>query len=155
NLSNANYGTYDEDNNNIVISYLDPFNYSFNENTTWVIVNITTGELIHNGNGSIQDLIFKEPGNYLLSVFEKISHNEGECEHRRYPEKVNIFVTSEKMDYDFSTLKLSGPIIGDRSVEKITLTVDVEFYSFDEAERIYDQGLKTVGIGTSIIGKLK
>ena len=138
----------------VVISYNTPFSYSLNPDVSWKLTN-STGNLINQGKGDFVNNVFAVPGDYVLSIQEKHTHNEGSCDHDQYPSKLNIKVSTTKMEFDWSTLKFSKNIAGGQSAKGITVTVDVLYSSAENENAVYEHGFKTAGVGTSIVGTLK
>src|SRR5690606_11658347 len=137
-----------------IIAFKSPFSYLFDNDTSWEIVNTETNINIKSGTGSINNMVFEVPGNYLINVSETIPHDTT-CEHTHFPETILLEVSPVKMEFDFSTIRFSEEITSSRATDHITLTVAVSFSSYDCSPKVYNHGFKTAGIRTSVIGKLK
>lgn len=140
---------------NHVVAFKSPFNYNLNDDTRWEIINLETGLTFKSGEGTIKDMIFEIPGNYLIQISELITHNRYSCGHAHFPEKIFLEVSPLKMEFDFSTVKLSRNIVGNQDSRGITLTVDVLFTSYEGSVAAYTGGFTAAGVRTSLTGKLK
>ena len=130
------------------ISYLTPFSYTMTDNTYWDLKN-EQNDVILSGNGILSDYIFVEPGKYTLNIKKNASVDSN------IPDKLNITVSPMKMVFDMSSVIISPSIIGGRSTNGTTLTVNVDFISYDGKSAVYNQGFISSGIDTNITGKLK
>ncbi|MGC4130223.1 MAG: hypothetical protein QM564_11855 [Bergeyella sp.] len=137
------------------IPFETKYSYPMADDIKWELVNLKNSKIIAKGNGSIKDFSFKKPGQYELHIFEEIHHVEGGCNHPNYPSKIMITAGSEKMEFDFSTIQFSRKIKAGEDMMGATLTVNVNVSSAGKKSTVYNKELKTVGIGTSIKGKLK
>ncbi len=135
----------------ILMSYSMPFSYILEDATSWEL-KTSAGESIKRGVGSLENEVFNEPGDYIIQLHHV--HNANSCDHGSLPEQLFIKVSTMKMEFDFSTVKLSRNIIGG-SNNGVTLRVNARYSSYDNKESTYNEGFITAGIGTSIIGKLK
>jgi hypothetical protein len=138
-----------------VITYFDKFSYTFDENTSWAIVNPVYYTTIKSGAGPIKDFSFPSPGIYNIEVFEETSHIQGDCNHSHYPKKIVIEVSPMKMEFDFSSVKFNNEIIGGQSQDENLITIDVYFSNTKNESVDFGSGqLATAGIGTTIQGEL-
>lgn len=130
------------------ISYLTPFSYTMTDNIYWDLKN-GQNNIILSGNGNLSDYTFDEPGTYSLNIKKNASVDSN------IPDKLNITVSPMKMVFDMSSVNISPSIIGGRSTNGTTLTVNVDFKSYDGNSAVYNQGFISSGIGTTINGNLK
>ena len=130
------------------ISYLTPFSYTMTDNVYWDLKN-EQNDVIRSGSGNLSDYIFDEPGKYTLNIKKNASENSN------IPDKLNISVSPMKMVFDMSSVNISPSIIGGHSTNGTTLTVNVDFKSYDGKSAVYNQGFISSGIDTNITGKLK
>lgn len=137
---------------NTLIAYDTPFSYYLENGTQWQLKN-EDGLLIKTGVGSVENHIFSAPGNYVLHIHE--IHTPDSCNHDHFPKSLTIEVSSNKMEFDFSSVKFSKNIMGGKLTNGITLTVNADFTSIDKNSAEYTFGFATVGVDTSIKGKLK
>lgn len=130
-----------------------PFNYPFDRTVKWHIKELASGAVLKNGIGPIRKLLFEVPGTYQIAIEEELSYDPLTCNHPRYPEEITIEVSPFHMEFDFSTVRLSGEIVGGHPVDGQTLSVDVVFSAYGEKNVEYQvQPFKSAGIGTTIIG---
>ncbi len=130
------------------ISYLTPFSYTMKDNVYWDLKN-EQNNVIRSGNGSLSDYTFDEPGKYTLNI-KKSANVESNI-----PDKLNIKVSPMKMVFDMSSVTISPSITGGHSTDGSTLTVNVDFKSYDGKSVVYNKGFISSGIDTNITGKLK
>ena len=130
------------------ISYLTPFSYTMTDNIYWDLKN-EQNDVILSGTGNLSDYTFDEPGRYTLNI--KKNGNEDS----NIPDKLNITVSPMKMVFDMSSVIISPSIIGGHSTNGTTLTVNVDFISYDGKSAVYNQGFTSSGIDTNITGNLK
>lgn len=124
--------------------------------SSWVISNLDDDKVVATGAGnSLAKYVFDTPGAYLIDINENLIHNPNGCEHSHSPEKILVKVSPLKMEFDFSSVELSRTIIGGQETKGTSLTVNVNYSSYDNSTAIYDKSFTTAGIKTSIIGKLK
>lgn len=138
-----------------VVSYKTPFSYSLDTDTRWSIIHPETGTTIKTGIGSINNILFDTPGNYLLQISHSTTHNSDSCGHSHYPEKVHLEVSPFYMEFDFTSVNLTRELQGNRSLNGSLLTVNVIFDSFDKTTTTYTGSFTTAGLRTSLVGKLK
>lgn len=129
-------------------SYLTPFSYTMPSNIYWDLKN-EQNAIIRSGNGNLSDYIFAEPGKYTLNIKKNLAIDSN------LPDNLNITVSPMKMVFDMSSVIISPSIKGGSSTNGTTLTVNVDFSSYDGRSTVYDQGFTSSGIDTNIIGKLK
>ena len=130
------------------ISYLTPFSYTMTDKISWDLKN-EQNDVIRSGNGNLSDYTFDKPGKYTLNIKKSASVDSN------LPDKLNITVSPMKMVFDMSSVIISPSIIGGRSTNGTTLTIDVDFISYDGKSAFYNQGFTSSGIDTNITGKLK
>ena len=130
------------------ISYLTPFSYTMTDKISWDLKN-EQNDVIRSGNGNLSDYTFDKPGKYTLNIKKSASVDSN------LPDKLNITVSPMKMVFDMSSVIISPTIIGGRSTNGTTLTVNVDFKSYDGKSAVYNQGFISSGIDTQITGKLK
>ena len=133
-------------------SYLTPFSYPMIDDINWDLKN-ENNDIILSGNGNLSNFIFNEPGKYSLNIKKKES--VGEEGYSNIPDKLNITVSPMKMIFDMSSVIISPGITGGTSTIGTTLTVNVDFISYDGTSAVYDKGIISSGIDTHITGKLK
>lgn len=138
-----------------VVAFNSPFHYNLNKDTRWEIIHTETGQTFKSGSGSIQNMIFETPGEYLIQVVELLAHSSDSCDHTHFPEKILLEVSPYQLVFDFSTVKSSRNIMGNQSLNGITLTVDVLFTSYHGTPVAYAQNFTSSGVRTSLAGKLK
>lgn len=136
---------------NVLVPYNTAFSYDLANSTSWELTT-STGQVLKNGTGSIENEVFNEPGNYVLQIHA--IHNPNSCDDST-PEKLNIKATAMKMEFDFSTVKFSKNIKGGQSVKGIVVSINAMYSSYENSVVTYTNGFKTAGVGTSIFGKLK
>ena len=129
-------------------SYLTPFSYTMTDKISWDLKN-EQNDVIRSGNGNLSDYTFDKPGKYTLDIKKSASVDSN------IPDKLNITVSPMKMVFDMSSVIISPSIIGGRSTNGTTLTVDVDFISYGGKSAVYNQGFTSSGIDTDITGKLK
>ena|SRR5690554_864809 len=123
---------------------------------TWNITDMNSNEVVVSGSGdALAKYVFAKPGMYQVDINENLVHDPNTCNHNHFPEKLFVTVSPLKMDFDFSTVKLSREIAGGQPTSGTTLTVDVRFTSYDNSTAVYDKAFRTAGVRTSVIGKLK
>lgn len=137
---------------NLSTSYNTPFSYILENETPWSLKN-AQGQIINKGIGSIENQVFTEPGNYTLQI-AATPHNNS-CEHDHSPKNLTINVSQQRMVFDLSSVKFSQNIIGGQSAKNSTVTVKVDYSSYDNTSTVYKQSFATSGVGTSVSGKLK
>ena len=143
-----------EKNHDVMVSCNMPFSYLLSPDVDWELTS-ATGNLIKKGKGDFVNEAFPVPGNYFLSIQKTHNDNEESCDHDQYPSKLNITVSHNKMEFDWSTLKFSKNIIGGQSTKGIKVTVSVLYSSVENRNAVYEHGFKTAGVNTSIVGVLK
>lgn len=129
-------------------SYLTPFSYTMPSNIYWDLKN-DQNVVIRSGNGNLSDYIFAEPGKYTLNIKRNSTIDSN------LPDNLNITVSPMRMVFDMSSVIISRSIKGGSSTNGTTLTVTVDFSSYDGRSTVYDRGFTSSGIDTNIIGKLK
>lgn len=123
---------------------------------TWSITNMDGNKVVASGSGdALTKYVFKTPGMYQVDINENLVHDPNTCNHNHFPEKMFIKVSPLKMEFDFSTIKLSRDIVGGQPTNGTTLSVDVRFSSYDNSTAVYDKAFRTAGVRTSVAGKLK
>lgn len=123
---------------------------------TWSITNMDGNEVVASGSGdTLTKYVFEIPGMYQVAINENLVHDPNTCNHNHFPEKLFVTVSPLKMDFDFSTVKLSRNIVGGQPTNGTTLSVDVRFSSYDNSSAVYDKAFRTAGVRTSVAGKLK
>lgn len=137
-----------------VVDFSSPFSYALGENVSWELKD-ENGSLILGKKGDVSPYVFSKPGNYTLYIHEEINHDPGTCDHTHFPEKVTIEVRPVKVDFDFSTIRFSQEITGDRPANGITVSVNVNYTSYDNSTAVYNQGFGSFGVGSTITGKVK
>ena len=130
------------------ISYLTPFSYTMTDNIYWDLKN-EQNEVLRSGKGNLSDYTFDEPGKYTLNIKKNAGIDSN------VPDKLNITVSPMKMVFDMSSVIITPSIIGGRSTNGTTLTVSIDFLSYDGNSAVYNQGFTSSGIGTNITGNLK
>ncbi len=138
----------------LVLAFDSPFSYTLREDVSWELKD-ESGSVILSRRGDVSRHIFSRPGTYTLHIHEDRDHDTGSCEHAHFPEKVKIEVKPAKVDFDFSTLRFSKDIIGGQPANGITVTVSVNYSSYDNSTAIYNLGFGSFGVGSTITGKLK
>lgn len=138
----------------VVVAFNSPFSYPLPENVSWELKD-ENGLLILGSNGNISGHVFSKPGSYTLHIHEERNHDTNACDHTHFPEKVIIEVKPVRVDFDFSTIKFSKEITGNQPSNGITISVNVNFKSYDNSTAVYNQGLTSFGVGSTITGKLK
>lgn len=138
----------------VIVSYNTPFSYLLDDSAEWQIKN-NNGEILKTGSGNISNIQFSVPGKYHLFINEKHNHIVGGCEHNQYPSQIDIMVSPDKITFDFTTIKFSKNIMDGQSLNDVLMTVDAVYSSYQNKTFVYTDTLKTAGVGTSIIGKLK
>lgn|SRR5690606_2548869 len=135
----------------VLVPYNTAFSYDLANSTSWELTT-STGQVLKNGTGSIENEVFNEPGNYVLQIHA--IHNPNSCDDAT-PEKLNIKATAMKMEFDFSSVKFSKNIKGGQSAKEIVVSVNAMYSSYENSATTYTNGFKTAGVGTSVTGKLK
>ena len=126
------------------------------EQSSWIISSLKENKVAATGMGnSLASYVFDTPGAYLIDINENLIHEPNSCEHSHFPEKIFVNVSPLKMEFDFSSVKLSRTIIGGQDTKGTSLVVNVNYSSYDKNTAVYDKNFSTAGIETSIIGKLK
>lgn len=138
----------------LVISFNSPFSYTLPENISWELKD-ENGSLILSNKGEISGHVFSKPGSYTLYIHEERNHDTNSCEHAHFPERVRIEVKPVKLYFDFSTIQFSKEITGNQPANGITVKVNVNFTSYDNSTAVYNQGLTSFGVGSTVSGKLK
>ncbi len=137
-----------------VIAFNTPFSYTLGEEIPWELKD-ESGALVRSSKGEVKDHIFTRPGTYILHIHEDRDHDTGSCEHAHYPEKVNIQVKSEKLEFDFSTIRFSKDVVGGELANGTVVSLNVNFSSYNNADAVYNLGFDSFGVGSTITGKLK
>lgn len=137
-----------------VISFGEKINLGEIESTySWTITNIQENIVVSLSGSQINDYIFEKPGIYEIIFFENKVHNNAECSHPPFQEKMIIKVSSFKMKFDFSTIKFSESIVGGKELQNTDVSVDVDFESYNYEKAILSNARVSVaGIGATIIG---
>lgn len=138
-----------------IVSYNTPFSYELTDYVRWEVINTDSGSVITSGRGSVRGVLFKEPGNYSVNFVDEEIHDPNSCSHPDFPDKLLLSVSPFKMDFDFSSIKLSKNLVGNQSTNGTTLKVDVFFSSYDNNTAVYSEKFSTAGVKTSVVGKLK
>lgn len=126
------------------------------DKTSWTISTLDENKVVSSGMGnSLASYVFNIPGAYLVDINENLIHDANGCDHSHSPEKIFVKVSPLKMEFDFSSVKLSRNIIGGQDTKGTSLVVNVNYSSYDKSIAVYDKTFTTAGIQTSIIGKLK
>jgi len=153
-ISAQNHTTDSKKQEAVTTAYNTPFSYSLDDSADWQLKN-DKGEILNAGSGNISNIQFGTPGTYHLFINEKHKHVEGVCEHNQYPAQIDVTVSPDKMVFDFSTIKFSKNIMDGQSLNDVVMTVDVVYSSLQNKTFVYTDMMRTAGVGTSIIGKLK
>lgn len=137
----------------VVLAVGKSFSYPFDQTVKWRLKELAGGKILRNGFGPIRKLVFEIPGAYLIDVEEELNYDPAVCNHPQYPEEITIEVSPYRMEFDFSTIRLSSEIVGGQPVDGQMLSVDVVFDAYEKNTVAYEvQLVKTAGIGTSITG---
>lgn len=139
---------------NLLVSFNSPFSYTLSENVNWELKD-ESGLLILSSKGNVSGHVFSKPGTYTLYIHEDRNHDTNTCDHTHFPEKLTIEVIPVKVDFDFSTIRFSKEITGGQPAHGITVSVNVNFSSYDNSTAVYGQGFTSFGVGSTIAGKLK
>lgn len=139
---------------NVVLAFNSPFSYTLPENVSWELKD-ENESLILSSKGDINGHVFSKPGSYTLHIHEDRNHDTNACEHAHFPERVKIEVKPVKLDFDFSTIRFSKDITGGQPANGITISVKVNYSSYDNSTSVYNQGLTSFGVGSTVSGKLK
>lgn len=139
---------------NQVIAFSSPFSYTLPENIKWELKD-ENESLILSSKGDISGHVFSKPGMYTLHIYEERDHDTNSCEHAHFPERVKIEVKPVKLDFDLSTIRFSKDISGGKPASGIIISVKVNFSSYDNSTAVYNQGLTSFGVGSTVTGKLK
>lgn len=139
---------------NLVVAYGSPFSYTLGENITWELKD-ESGSLVVSSKGNVSGHVFNKPGSYTLFIHEDRNHDTNTCDHTHFPEKLTIEVRPVKVAFDFSTIRFSKEITGGQPANGITVSVNVNFSSYDNSTAVYNQGLTSFGVGSTVSGKLK
>ncbi len=137
----------------ITVSYKIPFSYELTDAIRWEMIS-SAGKLVKKGTGSIANIFFQQPGNYMLKLTDTTPHNPNDCNHAHFPDQLNVKVSPYYMVFDLNTVKTSRTLTGG-SAKGTLVTVNVDFDSFDKQTASYNRSFATAGVGTTIIGKLK
>ena len=121
----------------------------------WKIVSKDNNKILQEGVGTtLLEFVFDKPGIYMVELTHNENHVETGCNHDQAPVKLNIAVSSTKMNFDFSKLKLSNPIHKGVNTQDILLIVPVIVSTYDNKSVKYNiADAITAGIGTEIIAK--
>lgn len=144
---------YGQSSEHIVVSYKSPFNHYLDTSIRWHLVHSTSGTQIAAGTGSIANYIFPNPGKYQLHLEEVSVDPNHICNHGSG--QIDIEVSPYHMVFDFSTIQLSVPIRGEQATKGTTLSVEVDFSSYDQSGVLYQKELITSGIRTTIKGHMQ
>lgn len=139
----------------IIISYAQPFTYSLNENTSWLIVSATNQKTISSGTGSINEFKFKQPGNYVVEITDKTTHNINDCNHAHFPARLNVEVSNMEMTFDFNSIRFSQEIIGGQDAQNIELSVNVNYNHFENKTTEFSNQIISAGVNAKIVGTSK
>jgi len=137
---------------NIVIPFDEPFSYALFEETSWNVQN-SDGMTLLSGMGNIIKS-FSQPGVYSIQINDEHIHNNS-CDHSYGPEKLRITVIPEKLKFDFNSIYFSEEIQCGKSISGIVLSINVNYISYDNIPTVYNQGITSFGVGSTISGKLK
>lgn len=135
----------------ILVAYSTPFSYTLEATTSWEL-KTTKGESIKSGVGSLLNEVINVPGDYIIELHQVYDANL--CDHDSLEEKLVVKVSGIRLEFDFSSVRLSRKITGG-SNNGIRLSIAATYSSYDNKEAIYNQGFVAAGVGTSIVGKLK
>lgn len=99
----------------------------------------------------INNFVFEKSGNYTISFQDIHLNADAECNHSRFPEKMDIVVTPYKMNFDFSNISFSQPIEVGQDCSSITISIPVEI-SIDKGspKSINVPDFRVSGIGCEI-----
>ncbi len=137
-----------------VISFGEKIDFGNFENTAvWAVANTTENIVINLKGNKINDFVFNKPGIYEIRFTENQKHIENGCNHPQFNEKTIIKVSALKMTFDFSTIKFSESIVGEKQLNNIEASVDFYFESYNNENISFkNPKLIVVGIGANIIG---
>jgi hypothetical protein len=137
-----------------VISFGEKIDFgNFEDTADWTVGNEEENIIKHLKGNEINDFVFVKPGIYEIRFTENKKHIENECNHPLFNEKTIIKVSALKMTFDFSTIKFSESIVGEKQLNNIEASVDFYFESYNnEYLNFKNPKLIVVGIGSNIIG---
>jgi hypothetical protein len=137
-----------------VISFGEKLDFgNFEDTAVWTIANEKENVIKHLKGNEINGFVFVKPGIYEIKFIENKKHIENGCNHPSFNEKTIIKVCPLKMKFDFSTIKFSEIIVGEKELDNVEASVDFYFESYNNEDLTFkNPKLIVVGIGANIIG---
>jgi hypothetical protein len=138
-----------------VISYGEKITFGTIENTAnWTITNAKENIFANLSGNQINDYTFEKPGIYEISFSNNKMHNDKECNHPQFEEKMIVQVSSIKMTFDFSKIKFSEKIQTGRNCDAIFITVPVNVVMKENVPTKFNiPNVMVAGVGSEIIAK--
>ncbi len=120
---------------------------------TWEVRNKDTDEIIETGSGqSLLDIVFIDPGNFLIHFNHHREYNPSSCDHKSLPDLIDLMVSPVRMVYKCDQIVFSSPITAGVPTDGIILTVNVEVALSGIAEYSFSvPQVRTSGTDTEII----
>ena len=137
-----------------VISFGEKIDFgNFDDTAVWTVANTIENIVINLKGNEINDFVFVKPGIYEIRFTENKKHLENGCNHPQFDEKTIIKVSPLKMKFDFSTIKFSEIIVGEKELHDVKIYTDWDFESYNNENISFKKAkVVVVGIGANIIG---
>ena len=138
-----------------VISYGEKITFGTIENTAnWTITNTKENIFANLSGNQINNYLFEKPGIYEISFSNNKMHNDKECNHPQFEEKMIVQVSAIKMTFDFSKIKFSDNIEVGRNCEGIFITVPVNVVMKEnQPAKFLIPDVIVAGVGSQLIAK--
>lgn len=152
-VNKINFNT-DEEQFYKIISFGEKIDFgNFEDTAIWTVANEKENIIKHLKGNEINDFVFVKPGIYEIRFTENKKHIENGCNHPQFNEKTIIKVSSLKMKFDFSTIKFSEIIVGEKELHDVKIYANLDFESYNNENISFKKAkVVVVGIGTNIIG---
>lgn len=152
-VNKINFNT-DEEQFYKIISFGEKIDFgNFEDTAIWTVANEKENIIKHLKGNEINDFVFVKPGIYEIRFTENKKHIENGCNHPQFNEKTIIKVSPLKMKFDFSTIKFSEIIVGEKELHDVKIYANLDFESYNNENISFKKAkVVVVGIGTNIIG---
>lgn len=138
-----------------VISYNEKIAFGNVESSAvWTINFKKNNNIVHLKGNEINDYVFINPGIYEINFLDNKKHDEHECNHSQFKEKMIIEVSPLKMTFDFSQITFSQPIQKGKNCDGIIISVPVNVTMIENnPTKFVVSNAVVAGIGTDLIAQ--
>lgn len=138
-----------------VISFGEKITFGEVERTAnWTITNMQQNVMVSLSGNQINDYVFEKTGTYEIRFSDGKTHNENECNHSHFNERMTVKVTNVKMTFDFSKITFSEKIRKGSSADGIIITVPVQVAIKDNAPMKFAIPNVTIaGVGSELTAR--